>query len=139
MIERMGYLKDTESAKKSDTGFFSDDEDVDTSKDYNCESLYKYSKLMPVKMRYRYHEFNQKSLDFVCNSDYREKVRNLQDLPSAQMNYQSDLIRQRTARDPAGRGSKMYKDMLRGQVDVIGPDGKVVREKAGTGNKAKLQ
>jgi hypothetical protein len=135
----MGYLKGTKSAKKNDTGIFSDDEDVEASKDYNWESLYKYSKLMPVEMRYRYHEFNQKSLDFVCNSEYREKVKNLNNLPTAQMNYQKDLIRQRTARDPAGRGSKMYKDMLRGQVDVISPDGEIVREKAGTGNKAKLQ
>jgi len=107
MMNRMGYVKNTESADKNNTGFFSDDEDVETSEGYNCDSLYKYGKLKAVKMRYRYHEFNNKTLDQVCNGEYRLKVKDINKLTKIQINYQKDLIRQRTGRDPAGRGSRM--------------------------------
>lgn len=130
MIRRMGYLKSSKSIEKNETEIFSDDEDVASSKDYECDSLIKYGKLRQVKMRYRYHEFNDNTIDFICNDKFRESVKCIDTLKSVEINYEGDLIRQRTARDPGGRGSKMFKDVLRGHVDVIAPDGTVQHSKS---------
>lgn len=122
MFRRMGYLKGTTCADKSDTGFFSDDDDVYQSHDYDCDSLIKYGVLRTVRMRYKYHEFNEATMDYICNDEYRYRVKT-KDMDECEINFPGDLIRQKSARDPYGRGSKLFKDALRGKVDIIQPDG----------------
>ena len=124
MLKRMGYVIE-HTATSSKTGFYSDDEDVESSSDYNWETLIKYGRLHKVKMRYRYHEFNDITLDEVCWSEFRYAVKESSDLNSVEINYPGDLIRQRSNRDPQGRGSKMFKDKLRGYVDIVLSDGSI--------------
>jgi len=129
MLRRMGYIKGSKTSLKNNTGFYSDDDDVALSHGYECDSLVKYGKLQQVNMRYRYDEYNQKTLEDVCKESYRDSVKHLDDLPSVEVNYNGDLIRQRTARDPMGRGSRVFKETLRGNVDIIDPDGNVTKAK----------
>ena len=81
-------------------------------------------------MRYRFNEFNDKTLETVLQYSFKDKLKTMETLESIQINYPGDLIRQKTARDPMGRGSRMFKDILRGNVDVISPDGTVTKSKS---------
>lgn len=137
MIRRLGYLKSENKLDKTTTGFYSDDDDVEESKGFECDSLTKYDKLREVSMRYRYKELNERAINDVCNTANFEKIENMEELDEVEINYEGDLIRQRTARDPGGRGSKLFKETLRGNVDVVDPTGKIVRA-AHASNKAKL-
>jgi hypothetical protein len=128
MIRRLGYLKSDNKLDETTTGFYSDDDDVEESKGFDCDSLMKYDKLREVDMRYRYKELNDREIEDVCNATHYEKVENMSEMQQIEINYTGDLIRQRTARDPRGRGSKMFKDMLRGNIDVVCPEGKIIRE-----------
>lgn len=128
MIRRLGYLNSDNDADKHDTGFYSDDDDVEESKGYECDSLFKYRVLREVTMRYRFTEFNNNTIDHVCSQEYKDKLKRLDQMEGIEINYQADLIRQRTSRDPGGRGSKLYKDVLRGKVEVVAPDGTIVRK-----------
>ena len=65
MIRRLGYLDTENDLDKTDTGFFTDDEDIEESKEYECDSLVKGNILREVNMRYRYGEFNRNALDSV--------------------------------------------------------------------------
>ncbi|CAI2363576.1 unnamed protein product [Moneuplotes crassus] len=131
MIRRMGYLETENELDKTDTGFFSDDEEVDASKDYECDSLFRGNSLRDVTMRYRYHEFNRNTLGEVCSSEHKYKVETKTDIPEVQINYSNDLIRQKSARDPSGRGSKLFREVLRGNVTAVDPDGNIVRRPRG--------
>ena len=137
MLRRMGYIKGTKTAEINDTGFYSDDEEVKLSHGYEWDSLVKYNTLRQVNMRYRFNEFNDKTLETVCSYSYKDKLKTMETLPSIQINYPGDLIRQKTERDPMGRGSRMFKETLRGNTDVIAPDGTVVKKKAKAKAKAK--
>ena len=127
MIRRLGYLDTENPLDKTDTGFFTDDEDIEESKGYEWDSLIKYNELREVTNRYRYTEFNEENLKFVCNDSYKLKINEFEEIPEVEINYKNDLIRQRTARDPAGRGSKMFRETLRGNVEVVDPSGNVVK------------
>jgi hypothetical protein len=126
MIRRLGYLENDNPLDETDTGIFSDDEDIEESKDYECDSLYRYKTCHEVKMRYRYHEFNKNTISWVTSEDYLA-LRGNNDLPKVEINYEGDLIRQKTARDPGGRGSRLFKKALRGHVDIVDPDGKIIK------------
>lgn len=131
MIRRLGYLDSTHELDKTDTGFYSDDEDVEESKDYECDSLYRGNRLRDVNMRYRFKEFNKNTIDEVCSIEHREKVEKSSDLSETLINYSNDLIRQKSGRDPSGRGSKLYREVLRGNVTAIDPSGEIVRRPKG--------
>lgn len=137
MIRRLGYLKSENKLDKTTTGFYSDDDDVEESKGFECDSLIKYDKLREVSMRYRYKELNERAINDVCNSKHSEKVEIMTGLDEVEINYEGDLIRQKTARDPGGRGSRLFKETLRGHVDVVDPTGKMIRA-AHASNKGKL-
>ena len=128
MIRRLGYLDTENDLDKTDTGFFTDDEDIEESKEYECDSLVKGNILREVNMRYRYGEFNRNALDSVWNSEHKYKTDSQTDLDEIKVNSKLDLIRQKTARDPAGRGSKMFREILRGNVTVINPSGEIVKK-----------
>ena len=73
---------------------------------------------------YRYFEFNKNTLDYVSTDEYKNLIKTKKN-SEIEVNYAGDLIRQKWKRDPQGRGSKIYKETLRGYVDIVLPDGSV--------------
>lgn len=58
---RLGYLKDTHVNKwkyQKDTEFFSDDEDVERSAEYNEDQIRRNGRIVDISMRLTFHQFN---------------------------------------------------------------------------------
>ena len=130
ILKRLGYVNehtelsnDTESS--NNTGYYSDDEDIESSVEHNCETITRNGQETEVKTRYRREKINEIMLDRVCSDEYRNNVKELSDLSSIQVGFPDDDIMKKSDKYPEGRSRGKFRKSLHGYVDVVLPDGSI--------------
>ena len=109
----------------SSTGFYTDDEDIESSIEHNTETVTRFGQETEVNTRYTYKELNEIMLDKVCSDEYRNLVKESSGLSSVQVNITPESLQDKSEKYPEGRGLKKISDELLGKVDVILSDGSI--------------
>ena len=91
VLKRLGYVYE-DSDTNSNTAFYSDDEDVESSSQYDSDPIIKNGKEAEVTARHTYDELNQIALDEVCCDEYRNSVKELSSLKSMEIGNISDAL-----------------------------------------------
>ena len=132
MLKRMGYVKE-DAETTNNTGYYSDDEDMESSIEHNWENFIRNGQETEVKTRYRYEDLNEITLDKVCSDEYRNSVKEMSGLDSIQSGFPDDYIMKKSEKYPEGRDRSKFRRLLYGKFDIVLPDGTII--KPGEGHK----
>ena len=130
ILKRLGYVNehtelsnDTESG--NNTGYYSDDEDIESSIEHNCETITRNGQETEIKTRYRYYELNEITLYKVSSDEYKNSVKESSGLSSIQSGYLDDYIMRKSEKYPEGRENNKIRKSLYGYLDIVLPDGTI--------------
>ena len=124
ILKRMGYVnEDNDSSNK--TGYYSDDEDIESSIEHNCETITRNGQETEIKTTYRYYELNEITLYKVSSDEFKNSVKESSGLSSIQSGYLDDYIMRKSEKYPEGRRVHKVSEKLLGKVDVILSDGSI--------------
>ena len=121
MLKRMGYVKE-DSDISNNTEYYSDDEDIESSIQHNCETFTRNGEEIEVKTRYNYKELNEIMLNKVCSDEYKNSVKECSDLTSIEINRFDDYLPDEY---PEGKGPFGYFEKLSKTLDFVLPDGTI--------------
>ena len=85
VLKRLGYVNENTEINDK-TGFYSDDEFIESSSQYDCDTLIKNGQKFEVNVKYTYKELNEIALDKVCSDEYRNSINELSQLSSMEIN-----------------------------------------------------
>ena len=107
------------------TGFYTDDEDIESSIEHNTETVTRFGQEAEVNTRYTYKELNEIMLDKVCSDEYRNLVKESSGLSSVEVNCTPESLQDKSEKYPEGRRVTKVTEKLLGKVDVILSDGSI--------------
>ena len=121
VLKRLGYVKE-DAESSNTTGYYSDDEDIESSSQYEWDKFTRNGQEVTVSTRYGYKELNKMTLDKVCTEEYRNSVKELSSLESMKVNLKEDFLH---GPYPGGKGPFFYFRNVAKTVDILLPDGTI--------------